>query len=332
MSTTPTCRLTLMVLVALAACQGDSTGTSAEAIAPDALPSQHASDDAPRFSDWSAPVNLGPVVNAASTDIEVSISRDGLSLYLASNRPGGLGGFDIWVSQRSSLDDLWGPPQNLGPAINTSFNEQAPSITLDGHRMYFFSNRPGGFGGNDLYVARRRDQRDDFGWQLPTNLGNGVNTSSNENLPAPLEETLYFNSNRPGGAGGTDIYSSVLQSDGTFGPAVLVPELSSSLQDAGVAIRRDGLEMILASNRAGSIPPDPPGAIGFDLWSSLRPSISDPWPTPVHLGAVVNTASGESRLALSFDGTVLYVISDRPGGSGNLDIWVSTRSKRTGPD
>jgi len=273
-----------------------------------------------QFSEWSAPVNLGPVVNSPLTDIEVAISKDGRSLYLASNRPGGFGGFDIWVSQRASVDDAWGTPQNLGPIVNTSENEQSPFLAIDGHRMYFLSNRPGGLGGNDLYVSQRHHKRDDFGWQPPENLGGGVNTSSNENLPVRFEDILYFNSNRPGGVGATDIYASSLQPDGTFGPVVLVPELSSPLRDAGMAIRRDGLEMILASDRAGSIG-------GFDLWSSTRPSTSDPWSTPVHLGVVVNTASGESRLALSFDGTTLYIISDRPGGVGNLDLWVSTRSK-----
>jgi hypothetical protein len=317
--------MSLVAIVLLTAC-----GTEAVAPAPPAA--QLAADDPPQFSDWSTPVNLGPIVNSASTDIEVSISKDGLSLYLASNRPGGFGGFDIWVSQRASVEDLWGPPQNLGAAINTSFNEQAPAVTLDGHRMYFFSNRPGGFGGNDLYVTRRRDKRDDFGWQPPANLGSGVNTSSNENLSAPFEETLYFNSNLPGGVGGTDIYASTPNPDGIFGPAVLVPELSSPLQDAGMAIRRDGLELILASNRSGSIPPDPPGAIGFDLWVSTRTSTSDPWSVPTHLGSVINTAGGESRLAMSFDATTLYIISDRAGGSGSLDLWVSTRTKLTGPD
>ncbi|MEX1239754.1 MAG: hypothetical protein WEB30_08555 [Cyclobacteriaceae bacterium] len=206
-------------------------------------------------------------------------------------------------------------------------------LTLDGHRLYFFSDGQPGLGGLDIYVSRRRDQRDDFGWQPPENLGSGVNGTFNENLSVYLEDeatgtvTLYFGSNRPG-MGGTDIYASTLQPDETFGPAVLLETLSSAFRDAVFAIRRDGLEMFLASDRPGSI-----GGTGtFDLWVATRASTSDPWSTPVNLGPVVNSAAGESRGALSFDGTTLYIISDRPGGVGNLDLWVSTRSKLKGPD
>src|SRR5258705_9742112 len=112
--------------------------------------------------------------------------------------------------------------------------------------------------------------------------------------------------------GGTDIYASTLQANETFSEAMLVPELSSPLQDAGMAIRRDGLEMIFASNRAGSIPPDQPGAIGFDLWVATRTKISDPWSPPTNLGPVINTAAGGMRPARSFDGATPYMVSDPP--------------------
>jgi len=322
MSTTSIYRLSASVLlvVALCSCRDEATGV------PTPLAARLAADDAPQFSDWSAPVNLGPVVNSAAADIEVAISKDGLSLYLASNRPGGFGSFDIWVSQRASVDDPWGPPHNLGPTINTAAREQAPSLTIDGHRLYFFSDRSGGFGNTDLYVSRRHDKRDDFGWRPPENLGSGVNTAFDENLSARFEDILYFNSNRPGGLGATDIYTSTLEPDGTFGPAVRVEELSSPSGDAPCAIRRDGLELFLGSQRPGSNP------TFFDLWVATRASIADPWSTPVNLGPVVNSPPpvGESRCALSFDATTLYVISDRAGGVGGVDIWVSARSKAKG--
>jgi len=315
----------IVVALALAGCRDDSTGIT-EAVGSSPLASRHDDDDPPQFSDWSAPVNLGPVVDSAAQDIEVSISKDGLSLYIASNRSGT---FDLWVSQRATVDDPWGAPQDLGPTINTPAREQAPFLSLDGHRLYFFSDRPGGFGGTDLYVSRRRDKRDDFGWQPPENLGSNVNSSFNENLSIYFEDdatgtvTLYFNSNKPGGLGVTDIYASTLQSDETFGAAVLVQELSSPSADAACAIRRDGLEMFLGSTRPGTNP------TFFDLWVATRASTADLWSTPVNLGPVVNSPPpvGESRCALSFDATTLYIISDLPGGVGGLDILVSTRTK-----
>src|SRR5437667_261652 len=98
-----------------------------------------AESDAPTWSAWSAPVNLGPVVNSASNDQHPAISKDGLSLYISSDRLGGFGGTDIWVSQRASLDDPWGPLQNLGPSINSAGNDFAPTFTPDGHQLYFHS-------------------------------------------------------------------------------------------------------------------------------------------------------------------------------------------------
>ena len=294
------------------------------------VPSAHAQ----QFSDWAAPVNLGPIVNSTVEDVDPFITKDGLSLYFSSPRPGGYGGYDIWVSHRASVDDPWGPPQNLGPTINGPFGESGPVVSIDGHKLYFSSDRPGGFGGSDLYVSRRHNKRDDFGWRAPENLGNTINTPSKEAFAVPFEDdatgmiSLYFVSNRPGSLGDDDIYVSVLQADETFGPAVLVEELSSYSADRHPDIRRDGLEFFFMSNRPGSIP-TVLGNPSFDIWVSTRASTSDPWSTPVNVGPLINTNRHDGHPALSFDGTTLYFFSaQRPGNVTPLfDIWVSTRTK-----
>jgi hypothetical protein len=293
-----------------------------------------AAASAQQFSEWSAPVNLGPIINTTPYfEQGPAISKDGLSLYFHSNGPGGFGPPDIYVSQRPSVDAPWGPPQNLGPNINTSAGEASPMLSPDGHRLYFQSARPGGFGGTDLYVSRRHNKRDDFGWQPAENLGSGVNTSAQEQQPWVFEDdttgttTLYFTSNRPGGLGGSDIYASELQPDETFGQAVPVPEVSSPKTDGGPTVRRDGLEMIFPSNRAGSL-----GSVGDDdLWVSTRSSTADPWGAPVNLGAVVNTVFSDGLPELSFDGTTLYFNSADPTHT-SFDLFVSTREKLTSPD
>jgi hypothetical protein len=301
---------------------------------------------AQRFSEWSTPVNLGAPVNAPNTaTFFPAISKDGLSLYFTANpRPDSLGGWDIYVSRRASVDAPWGPPENLGPNINTPYDETAPFLSTDGHRLYFESNRPDGFGGMDLYVSRRKDTSDDFGWEPAENLGSGVNTIANEAGPSVYEDdtgttVLYFASDRPGGPGpigpngpgasgqqGSDIYMSAQQADGTFGPATLVDELSSPSIDRRPYVRRDGLEIFFSSQR--------PGTLGLaDLWVSTRASTSDLWSVPVNLGLPVNGAGNDTGAALSFDGTTLYFQSVRPGNLSPVvfNLWVTTRTKLTGP-
>src|SRR5438128_8537353 len=190
----------------------------------------------PQYSDWSAPVNVGPNINSASTEMQVSITHQGLSLYFDSDRPGGFGRADIYVSQRTSLNTPWGPAKNLGATINTSNNEFAPGFSPDDHWMYFSSgpSRPGGFGSGDIWVSYRADINDDFGWETAKNLGPSINPSAAEADafylvdPATGKATLYFTSlNRPGGLGDWDIYQSTQNEDGSFNPAVLVSELIS---------------------------------------------------------------------------------------------------------
>jgi len=290
-----------------------------------------AADDPPRFSDWSAPVNLGPTVNSSSTEAGVFITKDGLSLYFSSRRPGGYGDLDLWVSRRATVDEDWGVPENLGPDINTSASDTTPMISLDGHRLYYASTRPGGFGGLDIWVSRRHNKRDDRGWQPPVNLGGAVNTLSTERGPTEFEDdatgdiVLYFSSARPGGLGSEDIYASTMQADENYAPAVNIETLNSAFSDSVPAVRRDGLEIFLSSYRTGQLG-------GGDIWVATRPSTSDPWSEPTNLGAMVNSTALDFRPAISFDGTALYFHSARLGGFGDYDLYVATRTREKGRD
>jgi len=309
------------------------------------------------FGPWSRPVNLGPVVNSRFHERRCAISKDGLSLYITSDRPGGVNGpnppppllhrLEIWVSQRASIDASWQAPVNLDafnttPVINAVGSGTAnPNLSADGHLLFFQSGRPGGYGGTDLYVSRRTNKRDDFGWQQPVNLGGLINTSYDEYSPSYFEDeetgiiVLYLASDRPGGPvgslpGSTHIYVSTLGDDGTFGPAVLVPELSSQYNESGTAIRRDGLEIFVSSSRPGT-------GIPNSIWVSTRDSTLDAWSTPVDLGSTVNSPGhGNVHPTLSWDGRALYFCSNRPGGFNapndfepgiTGDLYVTTRRK-----
>jgi len=277
-------------------------------------------------SEWSAPVNLGPVINSAGTETAPELSKNGLALYFATNRlsNGGISDtWDIWVSLRAKRDVEWDEPFSLGPAINTeAYNEIGPAFSRDGHWLFFQSNRPG-FGAGDLWASWRQHTSNALGWTVPENLGTAVNTQFGEAAPTFFEgddgipAELYFTSGRPrpGGSRDEDIYVSVLDGNGQFGPPTRVAELCSPFNDGGPTISHNGLELYFASDRAGS----------FDIYVSRRDSLLEPWSAPVSL-AIANSLSGEAHPTLSADGTMLIFNSNRPGGYGGHDLYVMART------
>jgi WD40 repeat protein len=285
------------------------------------------------YGPWSPAVRVeavgaDPAFNGAALDGCPFISRDGKSFYMASNRTGGLGGIDIWVSHRDGPGDPWGAPENVGAPVNSPDNDFCPTLARDGHDFYFVSNRPGGCGGDDIYASRLGPH----GWDETQNLGCAVNSAANEASPFPLPEraagpVLYFSSTRAGGfsaeapgalSGDADLYVSESHG-GAFQAADLVPGANSAAEDGQPNVRRDGLELFFFSTR--------PGTLGLaDLYSAKRSSGSAPWSTPVNLGPNVNSALGaETRPSLSWDGTTLYFGSTRPGGEGMADHYMTTR-------
>lgn len=292
------------------------------------------------FSAWSpatrveAAPTTDPSFNGAALDGCPFISRDGRTFYMASNRPGGLGGLDIWVSTRATVGDPWGAPANVGAPVNSAANDFCPTIARDGHLFYFVSNRAGGCGGADIYTTRLRNKS---GFDQPENLGCQVNSAADEASPFPLPDratgpVLYFSSIRPGGfvaeaagavVGDSDLYVSEARG-GVFGAAGLVPGANSAAEDGQPNVRRDGLELFFFSNRSGTL--------GLaDIYAATREATSDPWSTPVNLGPNVNSAAGaETRPSLSWDGTTLYFGSTRPGGEGSTDHYVTTRQRVNG--
>jgi hypothetical protein len=275
---------------------------------------------------WLPPVNLGTTVNSSSDETQVAITHSGLSLYFSSNRPGGFGNTDIWVSHRTNVQAPWGEPRNLGPLINGPLFEFTPSFSPDDHWMFFTSGgRPEGLGGLDIYVTHRDDVTDDFGWRPAVNLGPSVNSPALDADPFYFvdpdtgEATLYFISNL---LGTFDIYESTQNADGSFRNAVLNKELSTAAWDErAMTIRSDGLEMIFTSNRPG-------GFGGLDLWVSRRVNTHVPWTEPVNLGPTVNSTFDDHGSALSRDGLTLFFSSNRPGGSGLGDLWMTMRWPR----
>ena len=266
---------------------------------------------AKHFSAWADPSQDG-LGNVNTTSLEGCSmqSPDGLSLYFASDRLGGLGATDIWVAHRVSTDASWGAPVNLGAPINTAASEVCPT-PVRGNGLFFISARSGGYGLGDIYFARLTDH----GWTAPVNLGGGVNSSAGEAGPSYFEADghafLYFSR-------GPDIYASEQASDGSWGSAAPVTELNSTSNDFRPNVRKDGLEVVFDSNRAG-------GSGGQDLWTATRESVHDAWSAPINL-VNLNTPFDELRASFSWDAKTLYF--SRTGGlGGSMDLWVTTRTR-----
>jgi hypothetical protein len=278
---------------------------------------------AKEFGEWSDPVNVETLagssseLNTASNDGCPILSPYDGSLYLASNRPGGQGGLDIWIAPPSG--DGWGTPVNAGPSVNTAADEFCPTPAR-GNRFFFV--RRSSATNTDIYVVKKLPGG--FGTPSPLPAGdNSINSPWEEWSPSVYEtadgrEVLYFASTRNGHPA-QDVFFSV-----DFGPAQLAPGgVNSSASDARPNVRRDGLEIVWDSTRFGTLG-------GPDIFVSTRSSVDDPWGPAVHYDAPVNSAATESRASLSWDGTVLVFGSTRPGVEGSADIFMSTRSKTSG--
>jgi outer membrane protein OmpA-like peptidoglycan-associated protein len=154
---------------------------------------------------WSKPLNLGFPINTKGWESQPSLSADGHTLYFVSDRRGGLGSYDIWKSILQT-DGKWGVPENLGPNINTPYDEQSPFIHPDNKTLYFSSNGWPGMGNKDIFISRLDTTGN---WSKPTNLGYPINTYGEENgLTINASGTkAFFSSNNFNGYGGFDIYS-----------------------------------------------------------------------------------------------------------------------------
>lgn len=150
-----------------------------------------------RGGEWTNVQNLGPVINTPFWESQPSLSSDGTYLYFASDREGGQGGTDIYVSRRSATG--WTTPRNVGSVINTIGNEMSPMISPDGSRLFFSSNGHGGAGGYDLFVTDGGNPFDDT-WNSIENIGTPINSAADEHffLSEPNSKNGYFSSNRDG--------------------------------------------------------------------------------------------------------------------------------------
>ena len=279
-------------------------------------------------SDWSVQ-NLGAPINTAAQEGFPTITESGLVLYFARRTVGAVDGgeiesWDIWVSERSGLDEQWREPRRLPDHINTiEGTEHSVSFSPDGHWLYFSSNALDTCGGLDIFRSYREDLSDELGWGEPQNLGCDVNTvASDVCVIYHVEEltgavNLYFVSDREGTSGPMDVWRIGYDPDtDSFSTAEALTAVNSPAFDGHL----DPISGYVWTSREG-------GYGRGDIWHSARDAQGN-WLAPVNLGAGINTEFNE-QLPSPFDhGRVIYFPSDRPGGSGGLDIYFATRTGR----
>jgi len=154
--------------------------------------------------EWSVPKALDSNINTTSWEGGVSLSADESSLYFSSERPGGIGGRDLYKCMRNT-DGSWGKPKNLGPKINTPFDDESPFIHPDGKTLFFSSEGHQSMGGYDIF---RSLVITDSSWTTPENIGYPINTTGDDRyyVVSANGERGYYSSQKIGGYGQHDIY------------------------------------------------------------------------------------------------------------------------------
>jgi hypothetical protein len=224
---------------------------------------------ASRRAPWGPAQNLGTAINTAAHERSPALSRNRRLLFFATDRPGGSGGFDIWLSWRADPNDDfgWQPPVNLGTGINSAATDAGPSF-LDRRtpagipQLYFGSARPGGPGALDIYVGSVPG-----GWSGPPSLVAELSSPQLDVTPAVRRDGLeiIIGSSRPGTIGGLDLWRSFRKSvDETWStPTSLGPTINTEFLEAFPSLSFDARTLLFQSTRPG-------GFGGSDLYMSTR--------------------------------------------------------------
>ncbi len=187
---------------------------------------------------WMQAESISPNINTENNEGTCTISADGRTLIFTSCKGRqGYGSCDLYISRKTG--DTWSAPANLGPAINSRSWESQPSLSADGRTLYFVSSRPGGKGGNDIYVSSLSA---DGEWSSPENLGETINTAFDEISPFlhANGQTLYFSSNGHRGMGGYDLFITEKEENGWQKPRNMGYPINTHEDQVSLFVTADG--------------------------------------------------------------------------------------------
>ena len=260
------------------------------------------------------PLNLGPGVNSPHSEYWPSLSVDEEKLMFTVLLPLDSTGKghqeDLFISERDG--GTWGERRELGPPLNSPDNEGAQSMTAGGEMLFFTAcNRRDGSGQCDIYTALKGSE----GWSRAINLGKVLNSRYSEKHPSISADgrVLYFASNRPGGKGSYDIWSSEWKDGAWSSPVNLGDSVNTPGMEQSPFIHPDQQSLYYSSDGW-------PGLGRGDLFLS-RMMEDGTWAKARNLGYPINTHSDEIGLSVNARGNRAYFASDRDGGR-DTDIYT----------
>ena len=292
-----------------------------EALLETALFRLHATENPIPFE----PENLGPVVNSSYDEFVNSITLDEKNIVYTLMEPDDIirGHYKEGFEMAVKTDSGWTKAGRALPDLHTLGNIGAMSLSPDMRFLFFTScGAQGGYGSCDLYVCGK----DGEGWTRPQNLGGTVNLESWDSQPcfSADGQTLFFASARPGGEGGSDIWSTrFIQDKGWTSPVNAGKQINTNKEEMAPFIHADGMSMYFSSKGHT-------GMGGFDLYLSRRDSTGN-WMKPENLGWPVNTEADEINMVVSTNGKAAYLSSDLDGGYGGYDIYRFDLPKECAP-
>ena len=204
---------------------------------------------------WTNPVKLNENINSKYWEPSAFISADGNTLYFTSNKPDGFGGRDLYTSKRTPKGD-WGKSENMGPSINTMYDEDAPFIHPDGVSLSFSSNGHNTMGGFDIFTSLRSS---DGKWSEPVNVGYPINTTDDDiyYVVSPDNRIAYFSSFREGGMGEKDNYTATFidrkETPLTLMKGNVIEESGKPAKDIEITVTDNETEEVLGVYKANSL-------------------------------------------------------------------------------
>lgn len=296
------------VAVALAGgCGFDTTGSLPGDGPADAAPPA----DATPLGPFGEPSLIGELAFLNAVNDDPTLTADLREIYFNSNRPGGIGGDDIWRAERDDAESQWSAPEVVAE-LSSIARDTDPEVSPDGLVMLLSSTRFGTLGEQDVWLSTRSTRGDQWSEPVQINVLNSARIDAAVANAGNMER-IILSSNRPGGTGEFDLYESTKREE-TWSSPVPIERLLTTFNETNPFLTPDGLELYFDSNRPGDAGDD-------DLWLASRESLDGQLGEPEPLREL-NTQAREMDPWVSPDRRVIVFSSDR---NGSLDFYIARR-------